>query len=194
VNGYTYALAGGSSRHNRISPNIASHFLGLAQGEPRCVYQEGMKLRTSRSVFYYPDVMVVCGRDEPDPFYETEPGILVEVLSPGTRGTDLRKKLTAYKSLPSVQTYLIVDAERLAVLHISKDESGRWQQEDLTGNGDIPLPYLGGVPDLPQIYRGVFQGPPCHPEALPARVRLGFSPKGAPHGRTNARRAAKSLT
>ena len=30
VNGYVYALAGGSSRHNRISLNIASYFLGLA--------------------------------------------------------------------------------------------------------------------------------------------------------------------
>ncbi|WMT56147.1 hypothetical protein [Truepera radiovictrix] len=37
--------------------------------------------------------------------YETEPCILVEVLSPSTRMTDLvtdlREKLTAYKSLPT---------------------------------------------------------------------------------------------
>lgn len=156
VNGYAYALAGGSSRHNRISLNIASHFLGLAQGKPCRVYQEGMKLRTSESVFYYPDVMVVCGRDEPDPFYEAEPCVLVEVLSPSTKNTDLREKLIAYKSLPSVQTYLIVEAERLAVRHIAKGEDGRWRQQDLTGDGDIALPCLGGVLSLPQIYRGIF--------------------------------------
>ena len=156
VNGYVYALAEGSSRHNRISLTIASHFLELVQGKPCRVYQEGMKLRTFEGVFYYPDVMVVCDKPEPDPFYETESCVLVEVLSPSTKNTDLREELTVYKSLPSMQTYLIVDAERLAVRHISKGGSGRWQQEDLTGAGDIPLPCPGGVLSLPQIYRGVF--------------------------------------
>ncbi len=115
-----------------------------------------MKLRTSEGLFYYPDVMAVCDKPEPDPFYETEPCVLVEVLSPSTKSTDLREKLTAYKSLPSVQTYLIVEAERLAVRHISKGDDGHWRQEDLTGDGDIPLHCLGGVLSLPQIYRDVF--------------------------------------
>ena len=156
VNGYVYALAGGSSRHNRIAGNIHVHLWQLAQGKPCRVYQQGMKLRTSESVFYYPDVMAVCGKSEPDPFYETEPCVLVEVLSASTKDTDLREKLIAYKSLPSVQTYLIVEAERLAVRRFWVEPDGRWQQEDLTGDGDIPLPCLGGVLSLPQIYRGVF--------------------------------------
>ncbi|ADI15302.1 hypothetical protein Trad_2190 [Truepera radiovictrix DSM 17093] len=40
--------------------------------------------------------------------------------------------------------------------HIAKQADGRWLQEDLTGDGDIPLPCLGGALSLPQIYRGVF--------------------------------------
>ncbi len=115
-----------------------------------------MKLRTEDNVFYYPDVMAVCNKPEPDPFFETEPCILVEVLLPSTKNTDLREKLTAYKSLPSVQTYLIVEAERLAVRRFWVDETRRWKQEDLTGDGDIPLPCLGGELSLPQIYRDVF--------------------------------------
>ncbi len=158
VNGYVYALAGASSRHNRISLNIAARFLDLAQNRPCRVYQEGMKLRfeAEGTIFYYPDVMVVCDKLEPNPYFETEPCILVEVLSPGTKYTDLREKLTAYKSLPSVQTYLIVEAERLAVRRIAKGEDGFWEQEDLTGDGDISLPCLNGVLSLPQIYRNVF--------------------------------------
>lgn len=56
VYGYTYALGGGSSRHNRTSLNIASHFLQLAQRKPCRVYQEGMKLRIEAegSVFVLP--------------------------------------------------------------------------------------------------------------------------------------------
>ena len=38
VNGYVYALAGASSRHNRIALNIAAHFLDLARNRPCRVY------------------------------------------------------------------------------------------------------------------------------------------------------------
>ena len=78
----------------------------------------------------------------------------LEVPGALSETTDLREKLLAYKSLPSVQTYLIVEAERLAVRHIAKRADGTWLQEDLTG--DVPLPCLGGVLSLPQIYRGSF--------------------------------------
>ena len=156
VYGYTYALAGASQRHSRITGNIFAAVWTLAQDKSCRVHQEGMKLRTEEGVFYYPDVMVVCDKLEPDPLFETEPCVLVEVLSPSTRNTDLREKLTAYKSLPSVQTYLIVEAERLVVRRFWKETDGHWHQEDLTGDGDIALPCLDGVLTLPQIYRGVF--------------------------------------
>lgn len=156
VNGYVYALAGASQRHSRIAGNIHIHLWQLAQGKSCRVHQSDMKLRIGEHVFYYPDIMVACSQDEPDPFYENAPCILVEVLSPSTKTTDLREKLTAYKSLPSVQTYLIVEAERLAVRHIAKGRDGHWLQEDLTGDGDIPLPCLDGILSLPQIYQGIF--------------------------------------
>ena len=158
VNGYIYALAGVSQKHSRIAGNVLARLWGLAQGAPCRVHQSDMKLRiqSQGTVFYYPDVMVVCDKPEPDPYFETEPCVLVEILSPSTKATDVREKLLAYKSLPSMQTYLIVEAERLAVRHIAKRADGSWQQEDLTGDGDIFLPCLNGVLSLPQIYRNVF--------------------------------------
>ena len=158
VNGYVYALAGASSRHNRVAGNIYVHFWNLSQESTCRSYMSDMKLRieSQGTLFYYPDVMVVCKENEPDPYFETEPCILVEVLSPGTRSLDLREKMLAYKSLPSVQTYLIAETERLVVRHISRSADGHWHQEDLTGDGDIALPCLGGTLSLPQIYRGVF--------------------------------------
>ena len=156
VNGYVYALAGVGQKHSRVAGNIHARLWGLAQNRPCRVHQSDMKLyvEAGGTLFYYPDVMVVCDKPEPDPYFETEPCVLVEVLSPGTKHTDLREKLTAYKSLPSVQTYLIVEAERLAVRHIAKRVDGTWLQEDLTG--DISLPCLNGVLSLPQMYRNVF--------------------------------------
>ncbi|MBF6593521.1 MAG: hypothetical protein IVW51_03615 [Thermaceae bacterium] len=49
-----------------------------------------------------------------------------------------------------------MDAETLFVWHFWRDGEGHWQQQDLTGDGEIPLPCSDGVLTLPQIYRGVF--------------------------------------
>lgn len=156
ISGMLHAMAGGTSQHNRIAGNIFARFWTLALEKPCRVYQEGMKLRVSEQVFYYPDVMVVCGAPEPDPYFETEPCILVEVLSRSTKDIDLREKLLSYKSLPSVQLYLIVDSERLAVKHYWREASGTWHYQEHAGDGDIDLLGLGGILTLPQIYRNVF--------------------------------------
>lgn len=163
VGGQVYAMAGGSSRHNRVAGNIYVHFWQLAQGKPCRVYQEGMKLHIgvdagsdAEKLFYYPDVMVVCNKPEPDPYYETEPCILVEVLSPATAAIDLREKRLQYSRLPSLQTYLIVDPESYFVRHFWRNAEGAWQHQDLAGDGEIPLPCLDAMLTLPQVYRGVF--------------------------------------
>ena len=97
VGGQVYAMAGSSPRYSRIAGNIHAHFWQLAQNRPCRVRQEAVKLRIGTDedpevAFYYPDVMVVCDKTPPHEYCETEPCILVEVLSPSTVNTDLREK------------------------------------------------------------------------------------------------------
>lgn len=143
MNGYGYTPAGARSRHNRVAGSSYVHFRNLSQGNACRSYMSDVKLRikTQGTLLYHPDVMIVCK--------ENEPCILVEVLSPGTRSRDLREKRLAYKSLPSAQTYLIVETERLVVSHSSRSADGHWRQEDLNGDGDISLPCLSGTLSLP---------------------------------------------
>lgn len=156
LDGYLHAMAGGSGRHNRIAGNIYVAAWNATLEVPCRVYQEGMKLRIGEAAFYYPDVMVVCDEEQPDPYFETDPCILVKVLSPSTKSIDVREKMLEYKRLPSLQTYLIIDAESLMVRRYWRDEKGEWMQEDITGSGNIPLPCLNDTLSLTQIYRNVF--------------------------------------
>lgn len=158
VGGVMYAMAGSSRRHNLIVGNIFVELRRLAQGKPCRVFQTDMKLRLG-DVFYYPDVMVVCAPEPEDEYYELEPCILVEVISPHTKDTDLREKLLAYKGIPSLQTYLVVDTAAMAIRHFYRDQAGHWQQEDLIGHGEVPLACLGASLDLSQVYRGAFGNP-----------------------------------
>lgn len=164
VGGQVYAMAGASQRHSRIGGNIFGHFLQLARDKNCRVHHESMKFYVDDpgkddfgQAFYYPDVMVVCEKAMADDYYETEPCILVEVLSLSTASVDLREKYLEYTRVPSLRAYLIVDQNTLFVRHWWRDDEGRWQQQDLTGDGNISLPCLNGEISLPQIYRGVFE-------------------------------------
>ncbi len=156
LGGYLHAMSGASLRHSNICINIVAALLPLARSSGCRIHQETVKLRSTNDVIYYPDVMVVCGVEPVHTHYEVAPCLLIEVLSPSTTGVDLREKLLAYRMIPSLQTYLMVEQEAQLVRHISRDASGGWNQEDIAGSGPIELPCLGGVLEVADVYRGVF--------------------------------------
>ena len=68
-------------------------------------------MRTLGSRFYYPDVMAVCDENDMDDYIKERPCLIVEVLSRSTANTDRREKVDAYLSLPSLQSYILVDSQ-----------------------------------------------------------------------------------
>ena len=52
------------------------------------------------------------------------PVIVVEVLSPSTAADDHGLKLDGYFSLPSVEHYLILDADRRVMIHHKRGQAG----------------------------------------------------------------------
>lgn len=54
--------------------------------------------------------MAACENDsDGDPYFRTNPCLIVEVLSSGTQRTDLKEKLDNYISIPSLQEYVVVE-------------------------------------------------------------------------------------
>jgi Uma2 family endonuclease len=87
---------------------------------------------------FEPDVVVRCGkRPDPNALWIGDPVILVEVLSPSTKGIDKSRKFAAYMELPSVRHYLIVDVDKRTVIHHRRDESGAMTTRIV---GDVPIP------------------------------------------------------
>jgi Uma2 family endonuclease len=89
------------------------------------VYGNDMKVKV-RQNFYYPDVMVVCNReDKAHDYYKTAPLLIVVVLSPSTRRFDKTHKRLAYELLESLQEYLLVEQDK-AEVEVFTRQSG-WQ-------------------------------------------------------------------
>ena len=154
VAGEVYAMTGASRRHNRIAGNVYRRLADAAAGGPCRVYMETVKLRIE-DIFYYPDVMVACEDEPEDPYYEDSPCLVVEVVSPSTESTDRREKLAAYKRIPGLKAYLIVDQERMQVERHFRDEEGAWCRADLVDEGRFSVPRPEMSLTLAEIYEGL---------------------------------------
>ncbi len=163
VGGYVYPLhgtraqAGATGVHVRIGLNIVRAIDDAALERGCYVFTSDMKLRLEGADnFYYPDVMAVCGGDEQSlsASFQTAPSLLVEVLSNSTAKNDRIAKHAAYTTLPSLQTYLIVEQTKRKVYAYQRSGKG-WQASELVGQDLIDLPYLGTTLALEQIYRGL---------------------------------------
>lgn len=87
-------------------------------GVPCHALPDGATVRVDAGTAYEPDAMVYCGPRLPRRAIEIpNPVIVVEILSPSTGRHDRSGKLVGYFAVPSLHHYLIVDADRRAVIH-----------------------------------------------------------------------------
>jgi Uma2 family endonuclease len=130
LRGEMFAMTGASREHNLIAANV-SRELGQQLRERPCeVYQAGMRVKVSVTGLYaYPDVTVECGEPQ---FEDAEvdtllnPTVLVEVLSPSTADYDRGGKATHYRSLPSLQEYILISQDRALVEHYARQGPDQW--------------------------------------------------------------------
>jgi Uma2 family endonuclease len=88
-------------------------------------FVDGLTVAVDGSTGYVPDALVNCGAPVPrDSMTAPNPVIVVEVLSPSTRGIDTTVKLAGYFRVPSLKHYLIVDLGRQHVVHYRKQADG----------------------------------------------------------------------
>ncbi|MDP2433783.1 MAG: Uma2 family endonuclease [Pseudomonadota bacterium] len=121
-------MSGASDRHIKIALNAAFQLRAATRGSSCGVYVSDMKLKIGpQNSFYYPDVMLVCENDDEHPHYKTAPCVVVEVLSPSTAVIDRREKLMAYRKLPSLTAYLLVESDRRHVEYFLRGDDGTWR-------------------------------------------------------------------
>ena len=154
VAGEVYAMEGGTVRHARIVGNLAGRLQMASRGGP-CFVVWGIKCRTPDDRFYYPDVMVLCTRGRDSDTVRRDPCVVVEVTSPSTARIDRGEKLDAYRTIPSLQAYLIVDHRRRRVERHWRGRHGDWQRAEVTESGNVPVPCPEITLTLDEIYEGV---------------------------------------
>jgi Uma2 family endonuclease len=116
---------------------------------------DGATVRIDDRTVYEPDALVRCGPPLPgDAIEADDPVIVVEVVSPSSRGIDKGAKLTSYFSLPSVRHYLIVDTDKQVVIHHRLVEDGRIDSRFLS-EGPLTLDPPGLTIEVQDIFAGL---------------------------------------
>ena len=156
VSGELYAMSGATFRHSTVALNIGARLLAAAGEGPCRVVLNDMRLQVAHDVYYYPDVLVICLPMNELDVTAREPCVVVEVTSPSTARTDRGEKLTAYKQVPTLRAYLIVDHRRRRVeRHSRAGPDAAWLREEIVGEGRVPVPCVDIDLTLDEIYRRV---------------------------------------
>jgi Uma2 family endonuclease len=121
-------------------------------GLPFYVAPDGPTIRISKRKGFVPDALVAAlPEPAPDSLVITNPVIVVEVLSPSTAKIDATKKLAGYFEVPSIQHYLVVDAEGRTITH-HKRASGDVLETRIVGAGSLRLDPPGIEVDLARVF------------------------------------------
>ena len=142
ISGEIVPVPASTERHGLILVNSVFTLEKQLRGGPCRVYSGGPRLCLDpRTLYVYPDVMVVCGpRDYRDDLKDTvtNPKLVAEVLSPSTRDYDLGGKASMYRSLPSLSELLLIEQDRIWIEHHRRLPNGHWDIEDVM-DGDATL-------------------------------------------------------
>lgn len=156
-NGTVVAMAPERVNHTRAKRNatIALHNAIGERGLACEVLPDGASVRVDDRTIYEPDALVQCGPPSPGGAVElSDPVIVVEVISPSSRGIDTGAKLSGYFSLPSVRHYLIVDTDKRVVIHHHRDEKDAIGVQILH-EGPLTLNPPGLTIDVRDLFYGV---------------------------------------
>ncbi|MFW5724379.1 MAG: Uma2 family endonuclease, partial [Halochromatium sp.] len=104
----------------------------------------------------YPDVMVICGERQ---FHDgrrdvvTNPTLIVEVLSDSTEAYDRGDKFRHYRSLDSLQAYLLLSQSRMQAELFIGQADGTWMLSSYQEpSASIRLPMLEVELSLAEVY------------------------------------------
>jgi len=157
--GETSAMQGGQASHSLIVVNVVSGLRRLLRSTPHLTFISGMRTQAGSALYLYPDAIVVCGKPQ---YLDARqdvllnPTLVVEVLSPSTESFDRGRKFAYYRTIDSLQDYLMVSSERISAELYTRQPDGRWVLTAADQPRDsIEIPSIGCILTLAALYEKV---------------------------------------
>lgn len=148
------AMNGGTAAHSTIQGNI---IMALKQRlrTSRCKpFGPDVRVPIPVGSYRYPDAFVTCIPLPPKSLDAPEPAVIFEVISDSTERIDRHDKLIEYRTIPSLQRYVIAEQDEAALTVIARTAHG-WSIETLRDGDTLALPEIGIEIPVAELYLDV---------------------------------------
>lgn len=164
--GEIFDRAGASLNHNKLQMNFTTAVGSFLKDKPYNVYGSDLRIHVpANSLFTYPDAIIICGAPQlMDEEFDTilNPSVIVEIsagfceLSPATQRYDRGEKFMLYRSITSLQEYILIDSESINIEHYKRNNNNTWLLQEWKERTDtLTIATIGlGLP-VEELYSGV---------------------------------------
>ena len=172
LRGEVFAMAGGTENHNTVALNAAVALRSHLKGTPCKVFISDMRVQVAAvDAYFYPDVVVRCQpKTAPDgkAISTDAPVLVVEILSDSTATWDRGGKFAAYRQLPSLQEYVLIDPQAQTVELYRRNAAQRFELyawDARTNPGPCEFASVGLLLPLADVFEDVVLEPAADPAA-----------------------------
>ncbi len=161
INGTIVAMAGATLEHEMIIKRIMRFIDECLEKKGCTVVTGGMRMHSPEceKAFLYPDIHIYCGEVKTQKLKHgayalTEPTLIIEVLSTGTRNYDKGDKFECYRKIKSLKRYIMVESdtkEKEPTVYVRDIENEKTFTEKIIGI-DETLDILGCQIAIKDIY------------------------------------------
>lgn len=150
--GFVRMMSGGTLDHAEIAANLITALKNALRGRNCRVFTSDARVQVSVTQYVYPDVSVSCAAEDRGKITTVRsPCLVFEVLSPSNAAFDRGPKADFYRDCPSIEEYVLVDAER-PLIEVYRRAELFWQLR-VAKTGDIlDLASIGVQISLADVY------------------------------------------
>lgn len=126
--GEVFAMTGARQAHVLVAGNCFAALKAHLRGTPCRAYISDMQLAVEQAdAVFYPDVFVSCHPDDLSAERVLRhPRLIIEVLSESTAAYDRGEKFAAYRSIPDLQEYVLIDPDSRRIDLFRRTEDDNW--------------------------------------------------------------------
>jgi Uma2 family endonuclease len=155
--GQLFPLAEASHAHSTLGGNVYFVLRNALVGRNCAVLTDNPRIQAGKT-YVHPDVCVVCGQPNFVDKWDTmsNPIVVVEVLSKSTEGYDRSAKFDLYRTLETLQEYVLAASKEPRILVFTRNPEGALVFRDFAGLDAVcHLRSLDCSVSLASIYEGV---------------------------------------
>jgi len=158
IDGQIYDMSGASDNHIFITLNAAANLRPQLQGRDCRLFNSDLRVQVEATgLFTYPDLTIVCGPQERSSASKNamllNPTVIIEVLSPSTELYDRGAKFTNYRTISSLQHYVLIAQDHAHIEIYTRQANGSWNFTEAVGlDAVIALEHIGCTLALGEVY------------------------------------------